>query len=100
MGRISVFIGILVVALITTGLSDAPRQWLSPKTIIVTKIPTNIPGQEEPIPAYSTEPQVTIPQWSLYVGTALCLLIAMVMLCRCHIAEVYRWFRRPPPWSG
>lgn len=95
MGRISVFIGILVIMLIITGLSDAPQQWLSPKTIIVTEIPSSGSRQSEPIPAYSTEPQVVIPQWSLYAGSALCLLIAMVMLCKCHIAG--RWLHRSPP---
>lgn len=98
MGRATILlIGIMVLSLIFIGLSDAPRQWLSPQTVIVNRIPASISTDDRPIPALTTQPKLLIPQWILYVGSVTSLLIAAVMLRKFHLSDECRWLRHPRP---
>jgi hypothetical protein len=45
------------------------------------------PTANDPIPALSSSPRIAVPMWSIYLGSVIALIVAAIMLRRCHAAN-------------
>lgn len=79
MGRLWIVVGIVLIL----GFAAA-GEWHIGQIIVPARQAATL---AQPIPAMPSTPSLEVPLWTLYAGSACCLLIALVMLCRCHMAE-------------
>lgn len=85
MCRASRWFGVLLCALIACMLAWMYQDVLTPPSLLRSLALGITPPADQPIPAMAST-TLEVPLWALYFCAGICIFVATVMLCRCHVA--------------